>query len=586
MKPSHVRLLVVVAGIVLIALAALGEPAGFAFGPLAATGTPVYIPISEVLGASGAIPTATATRSPTATPTSGAFATPTPSSTPAATATSTATPTEAALGTCAPLVLSAGKSVDSYLTDEYAWYDASCRRRTAALVRSDPKGGHAKQFTYRLQDGSLRTVGEGPAAGGFGYIVSHLYDPSLATNNGEDDSPLGSNQNAAFRTVFAGAHHAVHEFTLNYPRWGRDPVTNQVLKYSMPVTIHWMFATGRDHPLWAVTFDLSAAPANAVRADTRAPYGEMNFDGVAPRQYGNVVAGVKWGESWRFTSTSPTLTLNSNWTWNAQNTFAPYNLIWTTSPDAEMGIAGTRVITRQDAGGYEGGDGRGGTSANTALRCPPTDDNHVMPCAWKWPFQSVNYSFYDENGDLQRDKPTASKRLAWGADWGTLGQQSVTTINGNTVSGWPKVSYSVFIVLDRATISPTIATAEQARVVENTTLTATVGTVATSGPAGPGRSDTVSYAPTGYNHVYATWEAIASNNRATLTFTVGGGTPLRNPVVVLRQYSGSATPTVTLNGSALQPNVDYFATRRADTQELWITIKRAFSGAQTLNITG
>src|SRR5713226_155768 len=162
---------------------------------------------------------------------------------------------------CGSLALNAGQTVQGYITDQYVWYDSLCQLRSAALVRSNIKGGHAKQFTYQLPDGTIRTINESPAAGGFGYIVSHLRNPDIAGRHGEDDSPLGSNLNANYSTVFAGKHHAIHQFTNNYPRWGIDPITGADTKYDMPVTVHWLFATGRDHPLWAVTLDLTAALA-------------------------------------------------------------------------------------------------------------------------------------------------------------------------------------------------------------------------------------------------------------------------------------------------------------------------------------
>ncbi|MGI8553400.1 MAG: hypothetical protein ACR2PL_21850 [Dehalococcoidia bacterium] len=483
---------------------------------------------------------------------------------------------------CAPLVLNAGASVNGYLTDQYVWYDSACKQRSAALVRTDPKGGHAKQFTYQLPNGATRTVNEGPDAGGFGYIVSHLKDANIAGQHGEDDSPLGSNQNAGYRTVFAGTNHAIHEFTVNYPRWGIDPVTGVQTKYNVPVTVQWLFATGRDNPLWTVTYDLSQAPANAVDADTRAPYGDMNFDGAPTGSYGDEIGGVAWGESDQFRSTSAPLTLDSSWDWSHPNTLAPYNAIWTQNVDAEMGIAGTQVSSKEDAGGYEGGVGRGLTSANAA-QCPYDGVPHVMPCLFAWPYQSVNYAFYDGNGNLQPNQTTGDKRLAWGADWGYLGQQTVTTINGNTVHGWPKVSYSTSIVLGPHSTNPTQAAAQQAAVVDATTLTASVGTVVTQGPAGVNRADTMAYSPAGYNPIYGTWEANAANNQATLTFAVGAGAMLSNPVIVLHGYTGNAVPaSVTLNGATLQNNVDFFASSRAETQDLWLTLNKNLSGAQTL----
>src|SRR5205085_3077950 len=93
---------------------------------------------------------------------------------------------------CAGLSLLAGQIIAGAATNQYVWSDSACQQRSVALLLSDVKGGSANQFTYQLSDGSTRVVGLSPSAGaaGFGYIVSHLHDPSLATNHGEDDSPL------------------------------------------------------------------------------------------------------------------------------------------------------------------------------------------------------------------------------------------------------------------------------------------------------------------------------------------------------------------------------------------------------------
>ena len=47
----------------------------------------------------------------------------------------------------------------------------------------------------------------------------------------------------------------------------------------MTVIVQWFFATGRDHPIYAITFDLSGLADGAVSADSRAPYGDVQWDG-------------------------------------------------------------------------------------------------------------------------------------------------------------------------------------------------------------------------------------------------------------------------------------------------------------------
>ena len=135
-----------------------------------------------------------------------------------------------------------------------------------------------------------------------------------------------------------------------------------------------------------------------------------------------------------------------------------------------------------------------------------------------------------------------------------------------------------------------MAMAEQAAVIDATTLTATVGTVTTLGPAGVNRADTGLYQPAGYSPVYGTWEATSANANATLTFSIAGGTPLINPVIVVHGLhfsdgSGGVPPTnVALDGVPLTIDQDFFASYRADTQDSWFTLNTSLTGERTLSI--
>lgn len=488
-----------------------------------------------------------------------------------------------------------------YFTDQYVWFDSNCRRRSASLITHDQypsigrsEGPQAKQFTYTLPAGDVRTVSEIPGPGGFGYIVSHLQNRELATSHDEDDSPYGSDDQAQGYNLVQGKHHAVHQFTLNYPRWGTDPAGNPK-KYNMPVTIQWLFATGHDHPLWIVTFDLSAAPDGAVVADTRSPYGDMVFDGAPVTTFGGDLGGAAWGERYQFKTPEGAgpLTLNSAWDWTQWNSIANYALLWTQTIDAEMGIAGTLVSGKTvtlpgaagptlvaagaDAGGYTGFLGRGLSSATSSCQDDEGIGAHTLPCVSGWPYQLVNYSFSGVND------PTPDKRLAWGSDFGYLGQSSTDTINSNKVQGWPRVSYSVFITLGAHSDKPTVNTAMQAAAADETTLTATVGTVLTQGPAGINRADTMYSGPAGYNPVYATWEVEADNNQAKLQFRVAG-VPLNKPILVIHNYFGDLVPNVVLDGVTLANDTGFYASYRADHNELWLTLNTNMLGQHNLAI--
>jgi hypothetical protein len=495
-----------------------------------------------------------------------------------------------------------GVSINGFLNDQYKWYDSNCRLRTAALARNDTsKGGNAKQFTYVLAEGTTRTVNPGTSAGGFGYIVAHLHNPSFANAYGADDSPFGSGNSATYSKVFTGTHHAIHEYTLNYVRYGLTQAAinsgfapwtkinsankSNVTVYNMPVRIQWLFATGRNYPIWSVTFDLSAAPNHAVDSDFRAPYGDMKIEG------GNgsaIVAGVGWGDKYKFVSLGNPFTMNNNWDYSQLNPGAPYSSLWTTTVDAEMGIAGTRLTALQNAGGYnnQGLIWRGKTSATMGTLCLNDGGagpayNHKMPCTGDWAYQLIQYSV--SNGT----QTTNNKRLAWGADWGSLGNSSFTSSNGYAVSGHPKVSYSVYIVLDPHSANPTQNIALQGKTASLTTLTASLGTVRTSGIIGVGRTDTKAYSPVGYSPIFGTWEVNAVSNKVTLSFAVSSSATatLNSPIIVVHNYTGPANPAqVILNGSTLVANRDYFSSLRSDKSELWITLNKKLAGTNSFRI--
>jgi hypothetical protein len=367
-------------------------------------------------------------------------------------------------------------------------------------------------------------------------------------------------------------------------------------EYDLPVTIDWMFSTGRDNPVWAVTWKLNDptdptypinVPVNSLEDDSRGPYGELLFDGSASEGAHSIIAGVGWGDRYKFASTANPVTYNSGWTWNTANTI-PYVKLWTTAIDATMGTVQTQPITQQDAGGYFGTNRWNSTSASGSACAAGQDSGaaHVMPCSYNWPYQSVNYSMGAAIG--QNDNSgTNNTRLAWGTNFGFLGQ-SAYHIHGSaywggplpdaTAPGWPAKSYSTYVVLGTHSSDPVGAQVTQNETLQNVGLSATVGSVATSGPAGVNRSDNVTYTPAGYDPRYGALTFNATGNALDANIAVSSGT-LKKPLVVLRNYTGAYPSTVTLNNVALTIDVDYFPSLRAGSSELWITLNSNLSGA-------
>ena len=118
------------------------------------------------------------------------------------------------------------------------------------------------------------------------------------------------------------------------------------------------------------------------------------------------------------------------------------------------------------------------------------------------------------------------------------------------------------------------------KIISPISATASVGTLATSGPAGIARSDTQVYTRAGYNPVYSTWDISASANKATLNWAAANTDSLKNPVVRVLGYSiGTAPSSVTFNGSAMVADTDYLASVDTATGTLWVTLLRTISNA-------
>jgi hypothetical protein len=471
-------------------------------------------------------------------------------------------------------------TVGAMVSDRFTWQDAAGQPRVAVLAHNDgqvgpggARGGALREFRYQLPGGATRVAGVtdygNGGYGGFGYIVSHRGD-GTAGIGGADDSPLGFAFTGSFERVFEGRHHAIFRFTQLYPRYSSTTASPANTLYNVPVTIDWVFATGRDHPTWAVTYDLSAVPADALEDDSRAPYGELEIDGVGAAD----IDGVAWGDRYKFRSTIAPVTLDNAWTWNVANT-VPYVKLWIAgASDATMGIVETQTLGQQDAGGGRNAFYHDLTPFwGTTSASGNAGGANVMPWQDSWPYQDNSFSI----GPAPNSNNNA--RLTWGTQYGFLGQQSYDTRNGlvATASGWPKKSYSTYIVLGTHTSGPIEAQVAQVEAVQALTLTATIGTVATSGSAGIARADTVTYAPAGYDHVYGALAFVASGNQLDANLGVGAGA-LRKPLVVVRSFTSVVYPTVMLAGATLTQDVDYFPSLRPGSSELWLTLNRDLAG--------
>ncbi|RXF74656.1 hypothetical protein [Hansschlegelia zhihuaiae] len=356
----------------------------------------------------------------------------------------------------------------------FKWRDSAGRFRSVALKRegagNSGHGGYAIRMTYNYLDstGAKRTVtADAPKDDGFGYFVSHERYRKFTDGEsntiagkifGKDDSPLGRGFAVTGRVGADGKKFKSYRFKTVYPRYGakapggiddntgddQPPLgLSQSLfqLYELPVTITWSFQDGRDHPRIQTVVDLSRIPGpDLVSFDLRGPYGKLDFNAGS-----GAITRVVWGDAaYHFTTTSPTLTRNSTWTWNAANDESRYTAL--IAGQFEMGlfepqpVAGTKI---NDGFAF----GRGQTDA-THDAAGAGCGGQALPCDWEWPYQSAQY-------ELPYDNPngvTTSEKIAWGST-AYYGMSLGSTYDGTRsvpFNGFPtnrKLSYSVCVVL-------------------------------------------------------------------------------------------------------------------------------------------
>jgi len=517
----------------------------------------------------------------------------------------------------APATAPAGERMTS---DVITWYDSKGEVRKATLAHdSNPVGGAfgvaMREFQYQLSNAATRTAryttyGNG-GFGGFGYVTDHS---SRYAGCAGDDSPLGLQYAlvpvTGFQRVWEGRHHAIYRMTQNYHR--NCPTDIAVTPYAIPVTYDWIFSTGHDSPVYAITHNVdqmfrisNGAPvvgSNHFYDDTRAPYGELGIDGEGFTD----LSGVAWGDYYKFTSDpdASRLTMATSWDWVNTNTI-PFITEWIKSADvnhdAEMGLVQTQTNAQQDAAGArdpdDGSDIRPlwGT-ASGGVACAGLVGT-TFPCGNDWPYQALGNSLeYEWTNGANLTHGTNNARLTWKTQYGFIGQRydaaapdpNVTGYalndqkNGSSGrgTGYPKKSYSVYIVLGEHSVNPNPVDEQIAYVdaIQNMTLSTTTGSVVTSGPAGVTRADSVTYQPAGYNHVYGALAFSAGGNQLDANIAVGNAKTLKKPVIIVSNYSG-AEPTVRFGGTLLVADADYFASLRPAASELWITLNRNLSGA-------
>jgi hypothetical protein len=477
-------------------------------------------------------------------------------------------PLPAPTGPCPNLTMESGVAVDgpeATTNNRFNYGDMDCLPRSAFMTDGTGNGnrGYLSRYAYEPTAGETRTATGTNASNnwnGFGFIINH-------GGSGGDayDAPV---------TSLGGPNHAIYEY--------------RSTKGSVVIHRNWFFAAGRSHPVIAITFDSTDA-GTGLGWDTRTPYGDLAWDGDGSS---TTISGVGWGDQYKFITTAAPLSMNSTWDYATPNT-VPYAFEWTDAAqgqnDAEMGLVQTQTYLQQDAGSawYYPNWGKTSETQDEATRTGSNQPG-TMPVTWNWPYQLNQYELCLDTPDCVNNN-TGSHRVCWGTNYGAIGGDGADGMYDSMsadrrLSGHPYNSYSVFMVLGTHSGEAVFKQVSEIEAVQQTTLVATVGTVATMGPGGAGRTDLIPLAPAGYDHVYSTWHVIADGNKAAFTTTVAAGM-IQNPVVVIENYTATEPPAKVLqNGTEGVVDVDYLPTVDTAGQKLWLTLRPGWQGTSSVSI--
>ncbi len=204
---------------------------------------------------------------------------------------------------------------------------------------------------------------------------------------------------------------------------------------------------------------------------------------------------------------------------------------------------------------------------------------------------------WDPTGGKPETEETGTTLMAWGTPFGWLGASDADLFDYSaTVDGRGDRAYATFIALgpkcrfDSAGVCQT-ADGEVARTIRTVdalaaaTVTATVGSVVSEIPRGPGATDTKPIA-NGYDDRYAVHALVADHDR--VVFTVTPVAPVAKPIFVIKNYGGGM-PTITVNGAPVSVNTGAadagaFVSLDGEHRELWVTLDTDITAAATIAI--
>ncbi|MFN3404300.1 MAG: T9SS type A sorting domain-containing protein [Cytophagaceae bacterium] len=406
------------------------------------------------------------------------------------------------------------------------WLDNYGKPRKFCLVKDSHQDYVGITQYMQYYDGNTKVtvttpfIDGGAINGGFGTTVHHV-NPTPNQHRATSGHVLS--------LVFQGPHHAVFNWT-------------QTIGGAV-ITVTYTFMDGQDYFQWQNTTD---ATNGTLNGDSRGPYCTMNWDGVDFSQ----VEGQEYAAKRYFSQPS----YNGAWTLDG-NVDIPYVRQW--DNNREIGYVQTQTFDQQLAGNPTwGGSLNLGTSGSTVA------DEDV----WKFDYQM---NFYDK-----------AKKITWGLPYGWLkGDASAGTKNK-----WGQ--YSLSVILDGKNTGGVLRVRDENRAIHNGSviLTAVAGSVVTAGPVGTVNPATQTLSPAGYDHNYRTWWVVADGTgNLDLNMNVNGGSVLQNPTFRVKGMTGLPS-SVKFNNTTLVAGTDFYASYYASKSEVWITVKRNFTGSVNLKV--
>ena len=337
-------------------------------------------------------------------------------------------------------------------------------------------------------------------------------------------------RNPTFTLRYQGDHHVIFDFT-------------QTL-HGANESVSYTIMDGLDYFQWQETVQCTSATDTIY--DSRGPYLTMDWDGNGSF---DALDGQQYEAAGYFSQP----TYNGAWTYStAVAKGIPYVNEW--KGNREVGYVQTQTNIQQQSGTPE-----------NALNLPAsgsTVPNNGSPTV----FFDFQMNFYDQ---LQK--------MTWGMPYGYLNGQTGT----GTKSGWGQ--YSLSIMFDAKSAGGVQRLQNENIAIQNgkVSLTATLGSVVTTGPVGTKNPATQTLSPAGYDHNYRTWWLQAdASNQSQITMNVTAAT-LMNPAFRIKGMT-QVPAIVKYNGTVLVSNVDYYASYYAANGEVWLTLLKNVTGTNTL----